>query len=263
MWYSDLKKKLQLIADTIVNGSQDLVYNGKDYEGRTQNKTVFSGIRDRLNSVVEIIKTKNSNIDYDSFGYDYIEPRYNFKEPVDYYSSRSLKDNNSQKTLHDELKQTKKEENIIDFMTEFEKRRQDIKDRIQKHQENLGKYEKTSNRREELSNKIDHLKEQLQTIDKMHKPFSKDFSDRTYHGNMVGSAKDRKTEMQHAHNAQKEMKEKGYKPIEVARSLKEGVNRIQGALSESAAFSPELKAELRRDTQQQIKENSTMKEMYF
>ncbi|MCU5201641.1 MULTISPECIES: hypothetical protein [Bacillus cereus group] len=263
MWYSNMKKKLQLITDTLINGSEDLVYNGKDYEERTQNKTVFSGIRDRLNSVVEIIKTKNSNIDYDSFGFDYIEPRYDFKEPLDYYSSRSLKDENSQKTLHDELKQTKKEENIIDFMTEFEKRRQDIKDQIQNHQENLSKYEKTSNRREELSNKIDHLKEQLQTIDKMHKPFVKDFSDQTYHGNLVGSSKDRKTEMKHATNAQREMKEKGNAAIDTARSLKEGVNRINMALKESAAFSPELREELRRDTQQQIKEGNTMKEMYF
>ncbi|HFJ9244886.1 TPA: hypothetical protein ACGW5B_005542 [Bacillus paranthracis] len=258
-----MKKKLQLITDTLLNGSEDLVYNGKDFEERTRNKSVFSGIRDRLKSVVEIIKTPNSQIDYDSFGFDYIEPKYDFKEPVDYYSSRSLKDNKSQKTFQEELKATNKGDKVIDFMEEFRKRRQDIQDQIQNHQENLLKYEKTSDRKTELSNKIEHLKEQLQTINDMHKPFVKDFSDKTYHGNMVGSAKDRKTEMQHAHNAQKEMKEKGYKPIEVARSLKEGVNRIQGALSESAAFSPELKAELRRDTQQQIKENSTMKEMYF
>lgn len=258
-----MKKKLQLITDTLLNGSEDLVYSGKDFEERTRNKSVFSGIRDRLKSVVEIIKTPNSNIDYDSFGFEYKKADYDYTEATDYYSSRSLKDNKSQKTFQEELKATNKGDKVIDFMEEFRKRRQDIQDQIQNHQENLSKYEKTSNRREELSNKIDHLKEQLQTIDKMHKPFSKDFSDQTYHGNMVGSAKDRKTEMQHAHNAQKEMKEKGYKPIEVARSLKEGVNRIQGALSESAAFSPELKAELRKDTKQQIKENNTMKEMYF
>lgn len=263
MWYSNMKKKLQLIADTLLNGSEDLVYNGKDYEERTQNKTVFSGIRDRLESVIEIIKTKNSMIDYDSFGFEYKKADYDYIEATDYYSSRSLKDNESQKTFQEELVKTNKEDKIIDFMEEFRKRRQDIQDQIQNHQENLSKYEKTSNRRGELSNKIDHLKEQLQTIDKMHKPFQKEFSDQTYHRNMVGSSKNRKTEMQHAKNAQSELKEKGYKPIEVARGLKEGVSRIQMALSESAAFSPELKAELRRDTQQQIKENSTIKEMYF
>ncbi|MGR9594406.1 hypothetical protein [Bacillus thuringiensis] len=258
-----MKKKLQLIADTLLNGSEDLVYQGRDYEERTRNKNVFSGIRDRLNSIVEIIKTKNSMIDFDSFGFEYKEAKYDFEEPVDYYSSRSLKDNNSQKTFQEELTKTNKEDKIIDFMEEFKKRRQDIQDQIQNHQENLSKYEKTSNRREELSNKIDHLKEQLQTIDNMHKPFQKDFSDQTYHGNLVGSSKNRKTEMTHAKNAQTELKEKGYKPIEVARSLKEGTNRINMALKESAAFSPELKAELQRDMKQQIKESNAMKEMYF
>ncbi|PDY82760.1 hypothetical protein [Bacillus cereus] len=263
MWYSNMKKKLQLITDTLVNGSEDLVYSGKDFEERTRNESVFSGIRDRLKSVVEIIKTPNSQIDYDSFGFEYKEAKYDFKEPIDYYSSRSLKDDTSQKTLQEELKRTKKEDKVIDFMEEFNKRRQDIQDQIQNHQENLLKYEKTSNRREELSNKIDHLKEQLQTIDKMHKPFQKDFSDQTYHSNLVGSAKNRKTEMKHATNAQKEMKSKGYQPIDVARGLKEGVTRVQMALQESAALSPELKEELRRDMQQQIKESNTMKEMYF
>ncbi|WP_229150526.1 hypothetical protein [Bacillus wiedmannii] len=258
-----MKKKLQLIADTLLNGSEDLVYQGRDYEERTRNKNVFSGIRDRLNSVIEIIKTKNSNIDYDSFGFEYKEAKYDFKEPIDYYSSRSLKDNESQKTFQEELKKTNKEDKVIDFIEEFRKRRQDIQDQIQNHQENLSKYEKTSDRRTELSNKIEHLKEQLQTIDKMHKPFQKDFSDQTYHGNMVGSSKNRKTEMKHAHNAQKELGGKGYKPIDTARSLKEGTNRIQMVINESAAMSPELKAELQRDHQQQIKQSNTMKEMYF
>ncbi|GCF76347.1 hypothetical protein BC2926_38880 [Bacillus cereus] len=263
MWYSNMKKKLQLIADTLLNGSEDLVYNERDYEERTRNKNVFAGIRDRLESVVEIVKTKNSIIDYDSFGFEYKEAKYNFKEPIDYYSSRSLKDNNSQKTFQEELKATNKEDKVIDFVEEFNKRRQDIQDQIQNHQENLSKYEKTSNRREELSNEIDHLKEQLQTIDEMHKPFAKDFSDQTYHSNMVGSAKNRKTEIQHAKNTQREMKEKGNAAIDTARALKEGTNRIKMALSESAAFSPALKEELQKDMQQQIKQSNTMKEMYF
>lgn len=254
---------MKLITDTLINGSQDLVYNGRDYEERTQNKTVFSGIRDRLESVIEIIKTNNSMIDYDSFGFEYKKANYDYTEATDYYSSRSLKDNESQKTFQEELTKTNKEDKIIDFMEEFKKRRQDIQNQIQNHQENLSKYEKTSNRREELSNKIDQLKEQLQTIDKMHTPFQKDFSDQTYHGNMVGSAKNRKTEMQHAKSAQTELKEKGNKAIDTARALKEGTNRIKMAMSESAAFSPELKAELRRDTKQQIKESNNMKEMYF
>lgn len=254
---------MKLITNTLLNGSEDLVYGGRDYENRTRNTNAFSGLRDRLNSVIEIIKTPNSNIDFDSFGYDYIDTKYDYKEATDYYASRSLKDDKSQKTFEEELHKTNKKENVIDFMTDFEKRRQDIKDQIQNHQENLQKYEKTSYKREELSNKIDHLKEQLQAIDDMHKPFPKDHTDQTYHSNFVGTAKDQKTEMKHAKNAQTELKEKGYKPIDTARALKEGTNRIKMALSESAVFSPELKAELRRDTQQQIKESNTMKEMYF
>ncbi|MEK4640520.1 hypothetical protein NST14_30875 [Bacillus sp. FSL W8-0519] len=263
MWYSDLKKKMKLITDTLLNGSEDLVYGGRDYEDRTRNTNASSGLRDRLNSVIEIIKTPNSNIDFDSFGYDYIDTKYNYKEATDYFAGRSLKDEESQKTFQEELTKTNKEEKVIDFMEEFKKRRQDIQNQIQNHQENLQKYEKTSYKREELSNKINHLKEQLSTIDDMHKPFLKEHTDQTYHSNFVGTAKNRKTEMQHAKNAQTELKEKGYKPIEVARSLKEGVTRIQMALSESAAFSPALKEELQRNIQQQIKENSTMKEMYF